>query len=208
MAGGIVVGITGASGAVYGVRTLEVLRDLGHETHLVVSPSGLDVVRHETGLGVRELKGLATHWHEPGDLHAPIASGSFRCSGMMVVPCSMKTLGTIASGVADNLLARAADVALKEFRPLVLVVRETPYSTIHLGNMLRVSRAGGRIVPASPGFYHSPSTVAELVDFVVGKALDAMGIDNRLYERWGGEPRRRGDVDHEAYQDPDPEGNP
>ena len=181
----LVVGISGASGAIYGVRALEALRKLRVETHLVVTTAAGKTIRLETGLGTREVERLATRSYGIGDLTSTLASGSYQTDGMLVVPCSMKTLGGIATGYSDNLLLRAADVALKERRPLVLVVREAPLSLIHLENMVSVTRAGAVVLPAMPAFYHQPKTIDELVDQVVGKALDVLGVENSLLKRWG-----------------------
>ncbi len=180
----IVVGITGASGSVYGVRLLQVLKELGVDSHLVVSQTGVEVVKYETGVDVRGLRDLAV-WHDVGDLFAPIASGSFRTGGMVIVPCSMHTLGAVAQGVTENLLLRAADVMLKEGRPLLLAPREAPLNKIHVSNMLKVMDAGARLIPASPAFYHRPSSLQDLVDFMVGKLLDGLGLEHNLYQRWG-----------------------
>ncbi len=180
----IVVGVTGASGSVYALRLLQVLKELGAESHLVVSRTGVEVVKYETGVDVEGLKALAV-WHDAGDLFAPIASGSFRTDGMVIVPCSMHTLGAIAQGVTENLLSRTADVMLKEGRPLLLAPRESPLNKIHVANMLKVMDAGARLIPASPAFYHRPASVEDLVDFVVGKLLDALGLEHNLYRRWG-----------------------
>lgn len=180
----VVVGITGASGSIYGVRLLEVLKQLKVESHVIVSKMGIKVVKYETGYSPESLKGLAC-WHDVDDLFAPVASGSFQSGGMVVVPCSMHTLGAVAQGVAGNLLLRAADVMLKEGRPLVLVPREAPVNKIHVSNMLRVLDAGARLIPASPAFYHQPSTMEELIDFLVGKILDNLGFEHNLYKRWG-----------------------
>jgi flavin prenyltransferase len=185
----LVVAISGASGAVYGVRALEVLKELKVETHLVVTAAAQETVRLETGLQIREVEGLATRTHRVDDLTSAVASGSFRTDGMLVIPCSMKTLSGIATGYSENLLLRAADVALKERRPLVLVVRETPLSLIHLENMVSVTRAGAVVLPAMPAFYNRPKTVEAMVDQVVGKALDALGVENDLFRRWGPRPR-------------------
>ncbi|HZW84079.1 MAG TPA: UbiX family flavin prenyltransferase [Candidatus Deferrimicrobium sp.] len=180
----IVVGITGASGSIYGIRLLEVLRELKLECHLVVSRTGLEVIKYETGYDASALKQLAA-WHDIGDLFAPIASGSFRSDGMIIAPCSMHSLGAIAQGITGNLMTRAADVMLKENRPLILVTRETPLNKIHLANMAKVMDAGARLVPASPGFYHKPTSLQEIVDFVVGKAMDSLGLEHNLFRRWG-----------------------
>jgi polyprenyl P-hydroxybenzoate/phenylacrylic acid decarboxylase-like protein len=180
----LVVGISGASGAVYGIRTLEVLKELRAETHLIMTPAAKETIRLETDYKVADVEGLATHVHGIDDITSRVASGSFRSDGMVVVPCSMKTLGGIASGYSDNLLLRAADVTVKERRPLVLVVRETPLSLIHLENMVKVTRAGAVVLPAMPAFYHRPTTVNALVDQVVGKVLDTLGVDNRTFKRW------------------------
>jgi len=181
----LVVGISGASGAIYGVRALEVLRKLRAEVHLVVTTAARETIPIETGLRTREVERLATRTYDIGDLTSVLASGSYQTDGMLVVPCSMKTLGGIATGYSDNLLLRAADVTLKERRPLVLVVRETPLSLIHLENMVTVTRAGAVVLPAMPAFYHKPRTIDELVDQVVGKALDVLGVENGLLKRWG-----------------------
>jgi len=182
-----VVGISGASGVIYGIRALEVLKKLGVEIHLVMTAAAQDTIRLETGLGIREVKRLATRTHRIDDVASAIASGSFPTDGMVVIPCSMKTLSGIATGYSDNLLLRAADVTLKERRRLVLVVRETPLSLVHLENMVSVTRAGAVVLPAIPAFYHRPRTVDDLVDQIVGKALDLLGVENTLFKRWGSE---------------------
>lgn len=180
----LVVGVSGASGAIYGVRTLEVLKELKMETHLIMTPAAMKTVRLETDYKVADIESLATQVHRIDDITSKVASGSFRTDGMVVVPCSMKTLGGIASGFSDNLLLRAADVTMKERRPLVLVVRETPLSLIHLENMVKVTRAGAIVLPAMPAFYHRPKTVDALVNQVVGKVLDTLGVDNQTFKRW------------------------
>jgi 4-hydroxy-3-polyprenylbenzoate decarboxylase len=182
----IVVGITGASGSVYAVRFLTVARELGIEVFLTATGQGIRVASYETGLPWPKVEELASRTYRCEDLWAPISSGSFKHDGMIILPCSVKTLGSIANGICDNLLLRAADTCLKEGRPLTLVVRETPLSAIHIENMLRVSRAGGRILPASPAFYHMPKSLDELVDYVVGKAFDSLGIENDIFARWEG----------------------
>jgi len=181
----LVVAISGASGAVYGVRALEALKELGVETHLVLTEAALQTIRLETDWKESDIERLATEVHRIDDITSKIASGSFHTDGMLVVPCSMKTLAGIASGYSDNLLLRAADVTLKERRRLVLVVRESPLSLIHIENMATVTRAGAVVLPAMPAFYHRPKMVQELVDQVVGKAFDLLGVEHRLYRRWG-----------------------
>ena len=181
----LVVGITGASGALYGVRLLERARALGVETHLVATAAGVLNVHHELGLDRASLESRATRAYSPGDIGACIASGSFATSAMVVAPCSMKSLAAIAHAFGDNLLTRAADVALKERRRLVVMPRETPLSLIHLENMATLTRAGAIVMPAMPGFYNLPRSVDDLVDFMVAKALDHLGVPNRLMARWG-----------------------
>jgi 4-hydroxy-3-polyprenylbenzoate decarboxylase len=183
----IVVGVTGGSGAIYALALLRFLRDLGVESHLVVSDSGARVVEHECGVPLQELRESCDVFHENDNIGATIASGSYRVDGMAVVPCSMKTLSAVANGYSASLLARAADVCLKERRPLVMVVRETPYSVVHLENMLRLSRAGAVILPASPAFYNHPRSLADIVGFMAGKILDQLGIEHEGYQRWNGE---------------------
>jgi len=182
----IVVGITGASGIIYGVRTLEVLHDCGIETELIISKTAPKILELETGKRVEDLISLCRHYYSNDDLFAPISSGSYPTDGMVIVPCSMATLACIAHGISDNLIRRAAEVTLKEGRKLVLVPRETPLNQIHLENMLSLQRAGAVILPACPAFYHRPSSIQEIVDFVVGKILDIFEIPHQLYRRWKG----------------------
>ncbi len=191
----LIVGISGASGAVYGARALQALHDLGVETHLILTQAALETMRLETDFTKADLVRLATKTHRMDDITAKVASGSYRTDGMLVIPCSMKTLAGIASGYSDNLLLRAADVTLKEKRRLVLVVRESPLSLIHLENMARVARAGAVVLPAMPAFYHRPKSVDDLVDQIVGKALDMVGVEHDLFRRWDGgtKGRRRAD---------------
>jgi 4-hydroxy-3-polyprenylbenzoate decarboxylase len=181
------VAITGASGVVYGIRMLEVLKKLKVETHLVMSDWGAKNVKIETDKTVDYVRSLATRSYEDNDMAAPMSSGSFKTDGMAVVPCSMKTLASIANGFDDSLVSRAAGVCLKEQRRLVLVPRETPLSKIHLDNMSKLADAGAVILPAMPGFYHSPKTMDDLIDHVVGKVLDQFDIDHGLFKRWGGQ---------------------
>ena len=182
----LIVGITGASGAVYGVRLLEVLRPAAIETHLVMSETAKRVALLETGRSAAQVEALADAVHSNDDLEAPIASGSFRTTGMVVVPCSIKSLSAIAHCYNETLLVRAADVTLKERRRLVLVVRETPLHLGHLRLMAAVTEYGAVVLPPIPGFYHEPQTVADLVDHTVGKILDQFGIEHGLYKRWEG----------------------
>ena len=184
----LVVGVSGASGAVYAIRALEAFKALGVETHLVVTSAAKETIRLETDLGVPAVERLASHVYRVDDIAAPVASGSFHTDGMVVIPCSMKTLAGVASGYSDNLLLRAADVSLKERRPLVLVVREAPLSLIHLENMVTVTRAGAVVLPAMPSFYQRPKTVEAIVDQIVGRVLDTLGIDHQMSARWTGAP--------------------
>ena len=181
----IIVAITGSSGVLYGIRTLEVLHKLGVETHLVLSNWGERNIRIETHKTVDYVKSLSSRTHDNSNMAAPISSGSFRIEGMAIVPCSMKTVSSIANGYEDNLISRAASVCIKESRKLVLVPRETPLSAIHLRNILRLCEAGVIILPAMPGFYHKPKTIEDLADHLVGKLLDQFGIEHNLFKRWG-----------------------
>jgi len=180
----LIVGISGSSCSVIGVRLLEVMRKLGIETHLVITETAKKLIEHETSYKVKDVEKLASKVYNNNDLFASIASGSFRTKGMVVIPCSMKTLGGIASGYSDNLLLRAADVCLKERRKLVLVARETPLSYIHIENMRRVTLAGGIILPPVMTLYSKPEKIEEMVDHIIGKVLDSLGIGNRIYKRW------------------------
>jgi flavin prenyltransferase len=182
----IVVGITGATGALYGVRLLERLKAAGRETHLVVSPAGMLNVHHELGLDRKGLEALAHTAYSAADVGAAIASGSFATEAMVVAPCSMKTLATIAHGLSDNLLSRAADVALKERRRLVLMVRETPFNLAHLRNMTAVTEMGGIIFPPLPAFYHRPSSIDDLVNDTVERVLALLGVDEAQPKTWAG----------------------
>lgn len=182
----VVVGISGGSGAIYAVSLLKALKTMNIETHLVVSTMGEYVVDHECGIGLEELKRMATYFHDNKNFAAPIASGSFRVDSMVVVPCSMKTLAGIANGFSDGLLTRACDVMIKEGKKLILVPRETPLSPIHLENMLKLSKIGVSIVPPTPGFYNHPQTLEDIVLNMTGRILDMMAIDNSLVNRWKG----------------------
>jgi 4-hydroxy-3-polyprenylbenzoate decarboxylase len=194
----IVVGITGASGAPYAVRLLQQLAAAHRPISLIVSKFGMRLLETEVGIGSIEALRTAVGndaWdscietYSNDDRGAPPASGSALTAGMIVCPCSMGTLSAISVGASRSLIERAADVTLKERRKLVLVPRETPLSAIHLGNMLRLTRAGAVIMPAAPGFYHRPKQVSDLVDFVVARMLDQLGVENRLVKRWAGKPQ-------------------
>ncbi len=182
----IVVGITGASGALYGVRLLERARALGVQTHLVATPAGVINVHHELGLDRAELEALADHAHTHADIGACIASGSFATEAMIVAPCSMKSLAAIAHGLGDNLLTRAADVTLKERRRLVLLVRETPLNLAHLRNMTAVTEMGGVIFPPLPAFYHRPQTIDDLINDTVERVLRVAGVGAASPQAWAG----------------------
>ena len=184
----LVVGITGASGAIYGVRILERLSELPVETHLVATRWARVTIEHETGRSWEDVRRLADVVHAEGDQAASLSSGSFRTDGMVIAPCSVKTLGAIANGFAHNLVCRAADVTLKERRRLVLVVRETPLHSIHLRNMLTLSDMGVTIFPPTPAFYNKPETIDEIVDQTALRILDQFGLDLPSPVRWAGLP--------------------
>jgi flavin prenyltransferase len=193
----IVVAVCGASGAIYGIRLLAALMKMPVSVYLMISKSGRAVMAHEAGFNHQSMESFLkekefqfhedAHLHEfdPEDFFAPFASGSFRHDGMVIAPCSMNTLAAVASGVTHNLIHRAADVCLKEKRPLILVPRETPLNRIHLENMVRLIDAGAIVLPAMPGFYHQPQTIDDLVDSVLSRVLDHLGMDNTLSLRWG-----------------------
>jgi 4-hydroxy-3-polyprenylbenzoate decarboxylase len=185
----IVVGITGASGVIYGVRILEILSKLGTKTHFIITQAGLKNLEIETSVNIKEVKSMASHVYEEGDLTAPLASGSFQVDGMVVAPCSIKTLSAIANSYGHNLLVRAADVMLKERRRLILLVRETPLHEGHLELMLKVTRMGGVILPPVPAFYHHPKTIDDLINHTIGKVLDLFSVDAKLFKRWGTESK-------------------
>ena len=182
----VVVGVTGATGAIYAVRLLERLRRAACETHLVATPAGLLNVHHELGLDRKTLEALADIAYHPGDVGAAIASGSFAAEAMVVAPCSMKTLAAIAHGLSDNLLTRAADVALKERRRLLLMVRETPLNLAHLRNMTSATQMGAIVFPPLPAFYHRPTTIDEIVDDTVERTLAPLGIEGAAPKAWSG----------------------
>jgi flavin prenyltransferase len=182
----IVVGISGASGAIYGVRLLEVLRKLEVETHLVLSDSAAKTIEYETTYTPDDVIKLASYVYDNHDLGAAISSGSFKVDGMVIAPCSIKTLSAISNSYNSELLTRAADVSLKERRKLILVVRETPLHLGHLQHMVHVTQMGGIILPPVPSFYHLPNTIDDIINHTVGKVLDQFGIDAELFQRWSG----------------------
>lgn len=183
----IVVGMTGASGPQYGIRTLEALREAGVETHLVLSRASHRNIALESDWRLEDVTALADYVYAPDDFGAAIASGSFLTDGMIIAPCSIKTASGIANSYTESLLTRAADVTLKERRNLVLMIRETPLHKGHLGIMLRCAELGAVILPPMVAFYHRPQTVQEIVDQSVGKALDALGVEHELFKRWSGD---------------------
>ena len=187
----IVVGISGASGVGYGVRLLQVLKEKGIVTHLVVTDSARKIMKIETDFLSEDVEKLAAYVYSPDDFAAPVASGSHLFDAMAVIPCSMGTLSGIASGSSETLITRAADVCLKERRRLVLVPRETPLSLVQLRNMVTVAEAGAVVLPACPAFYSRPQNVVELVDVLVGRVLDLLGVENDLYRRWKGNAYNR-----------------
>lgn len=184
----IIVGMTGASGVLYGVRLVKILLEMDRKVDLVISEPARLVIREEMGKAHSEIfpSSANLELHSPKDFSAPIASGSYPVEAMIIIPCSMGTLGAIASGLSQNLIHRAADCVIKEGRKLVLVPRETPLSAIHLENMLKLARLSVSIVPAMPGFYSGAESLSEVVDFMVGKVLDQIGISHALYPRWVG----------------------
>lgn len=199
-----IIGITGASGSIYGLRLIEKILNLNHEVYLTITKAGLEVIKQEADLDLLGLKTeaeatnvLKKHFKLKGDneqlkyfdidhIGAVIASGSFRTDGMIIVPCSMATVAAIANGTSSDLLERAADVILKEKKKLTLVPRETPFNQVHLENLLKLAQNNVHIVPAMPAFYHKPKTIDELVDFLVGRLLDQMGIEHEMFNRWEG----------------------
>src|SRR4029079_17824205 len=183
----LIVALSGATGSIYGIRLLECLRDAGVETHAVISRWGVRTLLHETTYSKEQVEALATKAYAPGDMGAAISSGSFKTDGMIVAPCSAKTLAAIAHGVGDHLTHRARDLILKERRKLVLAVREAPLSDIHLENMLRLSRMGAVVMPPVPAFYSRPTSVDDIVDHSVARMLDLFGVDVPGTPRWTGE---------------------
>src|SRR3954451_24188002 len=182
----LIVGMTGSTGAIFGVRFLEALKHADIESHLIVSKWAQRTIEHETNYTLEQVRALAGDVHSPGDMGATLSSGSFITEGMVVIPCSVRTLAGIAQGVGDHLVHRAADVILKERRKLVLVVRETPLSEVHLENMLKLSRMGVTMLPPMPAFYNHPQTVDDIVNHIVSRVLDQFGIEAPFAKRWDG----------------------
>jgi len=186
----LVVGISGASGAIYGIRILEVLQRIGVETHLVMSDSAKRTIVYETDFSINDVKSLAYKMHDINDVGASISSGSFRHDGMVIAPCSIKTMSALANSFNTNLLIRAADVTLKERRKLVLMIRETPLHLGHLRLMTQVTETGAVLVPPLPAFYHRPRTLDDIINQSVNKALDQFGLELDLFKRWTGNEER------------------
>jgi 4-hydroxy-3-polyprenylbenzoate decarboxylase len=182
----VIVGITGATGVIYGIRLLEAMRDLEIESHVIISQAAKRNITIETDFGVKNVESLASRLYDPMDLAASISSGSFKTDGMVIVPCTIKTLSGIANSYNENLVTRAADVVLKERRRLILSVRETPLHKGHLELMSKVADLGAIILPPVPAFYHFPRTIEDLVDHLVGKIMDLLDIEHGLFQRWGG----------------------
>ena len=183
----VVVGIAGATGIIYGIRLLEALKQVSIETHLVMSHWAIENLRIETDYNLDDVRSLATTCYDNSQLGATIASGSFRTEGMVIIPCSMKSLSAISHGYSETLLHRAADVTIKEGRKLIIAPRETPLNAIHLENMLKLARIGVIIMPPMPSFYHKPQSIADIVEHHTGRILDCLKIDNQLANRWAGE---------------------
>jgi len=183
----LIIGITGASGAIYGIRLLEVLSAYKEvETHLIVSEAAEEIIKYETDWSLERVKALADNCYDINDIGASLSSGSYRRDGMIIAPCSMKTIAALANSYTDNLITRAADIALKERKRLVLLARETPLHLGHLRNMVKLTEMGAVVFPPVPGFYHKPQTIMDLVDHTVGKVLDLFDIKNDLFTRWSG----------------------
>ena len=191
----LAVGITGASGSVYGIRLLELLSSIENvETHLIISEPGEAIIRYETGRGIESVRALANFSYDIRDMGAKVSSGSFKTDGMVVAPCTVKTMSAIANSYSENLLIRVGDVTLKERRRLLLLVRETPLHLGHLRNMERLCEMGAIIMPPTPAFYHRPQTVQDIIDHTVGKMLDIFGIEHPLFQRWPGMAKQDDDI--------------
>ena len=189
----LIIGITGATGVIYGIRLLEVLSAIDDvETHLILSEASRQIIKYETDKKVEEIEKLADFSYHVDDIGTRLASGSFKRDGMIIAPCTIKTMSALANSYSDNLLVRSGDVTLKEGKKLVLLVRETPLHIGHIKNMERLCEMGATIMPPVPAFYHRPKTILDIVDHTVGKALDLFGIEHNLFPRWSGiEPERR-----------------
>ena len=181
----LIIAITGATGVIYGIRLLEILKNKNIETNLIITNWAEKIIKTETEYSLKQVNALALHCYKESDLNSSIASGSYKIDSMIVVPCSMKTLSAIANGYSENLVGRAADVVIKERRKLILVPREIPLSPIHIENMLKLAKLGVIILPPIPAFYNRPASIKDIVDHVVSRILDNLGIDNELFERWG-----------------------
>ena len=184
----LIVGITGASGVIYGIRLLQVLSHEKVETHLIISQAGERIIEYETSWEIEKVKSLANFAYDINDIGAPLASGSFTRDGMVVMPCTIKTMSALANSYSENLLIRAGDVTLKERKPVVLVVRETPLHKGHLSAMLKLNGMGAIIMPPVPSFYHKPQTVDDIINHTVGKVLDLFNVEHKLFNRWSGFP--------------------
>jgi flavin prenyltransferase len=185
----LIIGITGATGVIYGIRLLEVLSSMKDiETHLIISEAGETTIRYETGRDISQVRKLASYAYDITDVGARLASGSFRRDGMVIAPCTVKTLSALANSYTDNLITRAADVTLKERQKLAVLFRETPLHLGHLRNLEKLAEIGAIILPPVPAFYHKPKTVEDIVDYTVGKTLDIFNIKHELYQRWNGIP--------------------
>jgi 4-hydroxy-3-polyprenylbenzoate decarboxylase len=183
----LIIGITGASGVIYGIRLLEVLstnKDV--ETHLIISEAGAEIIKHETNWELEKVRALADACYDINDIGSRLSSGSFKRDGMVIAPCSMKTLSALANSYTDNLIARSADITLKERKRLVLLARETPLHLGHLRNMVKLTEMGAVVFPPVPAFYHKPQTILDLVDYTVGRVLDIFDIKHDLFQRWSG----------------------
>jgi len=189
----LIIGITGASGAIYGIRLLQVLSAVEQvETHLIISEAGETIIKHETDWEIEDIKKLANCSYESYDLGARLASGSFQRDGMVIAPCTVKTMSALANSYAENLMIRAGDVTLKERKKLVLLIRETPLHLGHLRNMEKLTEMGAIILPPVPAFYHKPRTIEDIIDQTIGKVLDIFNISHELYKRWAGFKREAG----------------
>ena len=182
----IIIGISGTSGVILGIKLIEFLKNKNWETHLIITKTAKEIIKHETSDKLKEIEEMAFKVHKNDDFFSEIASGSFKTDGMIIIPCSMKTLSGIANGYSDNLMIRCADVILKEKRKLILVVRETPLNSIHIENMQKVTNAGGVILPAVITLYSKPKGIEDMINHLIGKVLDVFGIENEIFTRWNG----------------------